>query len=283
MPYPGSINSITEKSDGPDQIIYAAHMNAIRTALLDTVTALGNAPQGNKVSVEERLDVLINDDGNLNPFSTTHFVGKSGCKYTTVQSAIDAAGAGDYIIIFDGVYIENLTISKSVKLFGFNFTAGSTSGVTVEGSITFSGSYGLYAFGVYFNCSSIAFSGECVFELYFCKFAGTSIAMTEGSQLNLYYSMCAVAISYTTYCLVSIQNSRTGALSSSDGSLEAYNAYISGTCAVSSATILWSRITGACTVNSGNKISFCRVASFAGSSGKGSYNVDNDHAPLAVP
>jgi len=283
MAYPGSTNSITEKSDGPDQIIYAAHMNAIRSALLDLVTALGNAPQGNKVSVEERLDVLIDDDGKLNGFSSTHFVGKSGCHYTSVQDAIDAAESGDYIYVFDGIYVENLTISKHIVLLGNNFHIGNVSSVSIEGSITFTGGYSFFAYGIDFSCSSITFSGECTFGLFFCTFGSASITMTEGSQLILNNSICAVAISFTSYCQVSAENSRIGNISSASGSLYAYNAYISGTCAVSSATILWSRITGACTVNSSNKISFCRVASFAGSSGKGSYNIDNNHDPIAVP
>ena len=65
MAYPNGINAITPKQDGPDQIIYAAHMNAIRTALLETKVELGDSPKGSAASVQERLAAGLNADGTL--------------------------------------------------------------------------------------------------------------------------------------------------------------------------------------------------------------------------
>ena len=123
MSYPGTINSLTEKTDGPDQIIYAAHMNAIRTALLDAVTIIGNAPQGNKTSIEDRLDVNINDDGFIDNIGQLRIVGKSGCKYSTIQSAIDsitdATTAKPYaILVLPGVYTETITTKNNIYILG---------------------------------------------------------------------------------------------------------------------------------------------------------------------
>jgi len=148
MPYPGTINSLTAKTDGPDQIIYAAHMNAIRTALLDMVTILGDAPQGNLTSIENRLDVLINDDGKLKPQTQLFFVGKSGCQYSTIQSAVDAISDASSnkiytIFIFPGNYTETVTLKDYVNLVGLDRNSCKITAPAGFGVIAGAGSYGL--------------------------------------------------------------------------------------------------------------------------------------------
>jgi len=123
MAYPATINALTVKSDGPTQIIYAAYPNAIRTALLDLVTVLGNAPQGNKASLEERLDVRIDDDGKLKHPSQFVTVGKTNADYTTIQAAIDAISdaAEDKrytALVNPGKYDEAVTLKDYVDLVG---------------------------------------------------------------------------------------------------------------------------------------------------------------------
>jgi hypothetical protein len=56
----------------------------------------------------------------------------SGCRFTTVQGAIDAAKAGDTIVICPGAYVENLTITRDVRLIGGGDGAGA--GVTLRGT-----------------------------------------------------------------------------------------------------------------------------------------------------
>lgn len=126
MTYPASINSIGERSDGPSQIIYASYLNVIRTALLDLVTALGDAPQGNKSSIEARLDVSINDDGEFIGLPFTRIVAPSGAPYSTIQSAIDSvsgeSGAQPYsVFVLPGSYTEKVTTKSHVHVIGLGF------------------------------------------------------------------------------------------------------------------------------------------------------------------
>jgi len=52
-------------------------------------------------------------DGN------TLYVGGSGAgNYTRIQDAIDNASDGDTVFVFNGMYVENLIVDKSINLFG---------------------------------------------------------------------------------------------------------------------------------------------------------------------
>jgi parallel beta-helix repeat protein len=43
-----------------------------------------------------------------------------GADFTKIQDAIDASNGGDIIIVYEGLYQENLQIKKSIKLIGWN-------------------------------------------------------------------------------------------------------------------------------------------------------------------
>ncbi len=72
----------------------------------------------------------------------TYTVCASGCDFTAVQTAVDAAGDGDTIVLADETFVENVFIDKSITLTGEEGTvldgngAGGvitiTAGVTVE-------------------------------------------------------------------------------------------------------------------------------------------------------
>jgi len=121
MAYPASITTLIDKTDGPDQIIYAAHINAIHTALRDLNTILGNAPQGNKTAIEDRLDIRIDDDGNLKNPQQLVTVGKSNADYTTITAALaaitDAASDKIYtVLVYPGIYTEAVTLKNYVNI-----------------------------------------------------------------------------------------------------------------------------------------------------------------------
>src|SRR5215218_2894934 len=59
----------------------------------------------------------------------------SGCRFSTVQSAIDAANVGDTIVICPGTYVENLTIARDVRLSG-GADASGVSVTTLQGTGT---------------------------------------------------------------------------------------------------------------------------------------------------
>jgi hypothetical protein len=50
----------------------------------------------------------------------------SGCRFSTVQGAINAANAGDTIVICPGTYVENVTITRDVRLIGRDAGAGAS-------------------------------------------------------------------------------------------------------------------------------------------------------------
>ena len=57
----------------------------------------------NSIQLTNRT-IYVDDDG--------------GADYTNIQDAIDAASDGDTIFIYDGTYIENIVIDKSINLIG---------------------------------------------------------------------------------------------------------------------------------------------------------------------
>jgi len=53
----------------------------------------------------------------LKLFAATLEVGPAGYAYTAIQSAIDAAGTGDTVLVHDGTYIENIDFNgKSITV-----------------------------------------------------------------------------------------------------------------------------------------------------------------------
>ena len=57
--------------------------------------------------------------------------------YTTIQAAVDAAKAGDTIIVREGIYTENVNINKKLKLKGINYPI--VKGVNTDAVFTIDG------------------------------------------------------------------------------------------------------------------------------------------------
>ncbi|GIV66443.1 MAG: hypothetical protein KatS3mg047_0836 [Bellilinea sp.] len=60
----------------------------------------------------------------------------SGCDYTTIQDAVNAANAGDVIVVGPGTYTGNITINKNIKLLSTNGRDSTTiEGVSGAGAL----------------------------------------------------------------------------------------------------------------------------------------------------
>lgn len=70
---------------------------------------------------------------SLNDYGNIFFVGGSGPNnFSSIQEAIDAAGNGDTIYVYNGTYYENLIIDKSINLIGQDKESTVISGVTLD-------------------------------------------------------------------------------------------------------------------------------------------------------
>ncbi|MBI4978344.1 MAG: right-handed parallel beta-helix repeat-containing protein [Spirochaetes bacterium] len=80
-------------------------------------------------------------------FSESYYVSmpvwntNTGVKYRTIQTAVDAAGSGHTIVVFDGIFKENVVLSNmNVTLAAYSFlTNGNRAGVIIDGSLTAAG------------------------------------------------------------------------------------------------------------------------------------------------
>lgn len=75
--------------------------------------------------------------------AATITVCSSGCDYTTIQAAVDAANEGDEILVHAGTFVENVTLNKNLKLLStegrFSTTIEGISGVGALATITITG------------------------------------------------------------------------------------------------------------------------------------------------
>lgn len=83
------------------------------------------------------------------PAATLH-VG-TGQTYTTIQSAVSAAGSGDQIVVHDGTYVENVTVTTPVSIVSKDFLDNGEN----DGAIIDAGSNYLSAISVYSVSASV--------------------------------------------------------------------------------------------------------------------------------
>lgn len=123
--YPGALDTFAVKSDGEDQIIYAAHVNDLQNSVVAVETELGTDPAGSAADLKTRLAIRMANDGKIKQPQQLVTVGKTHADHTTVQAAInaitDAASNKRYtILIYPGDYAENLTPKDYVDLIGID-------------------------------------------------------------------------------------------------------------------------------------------------------------------
>ena len=68
---------------------------------------------------EMSIDINSTYDFVLTPLGKTLYVGGSGPgNYSKIQDAIDDAGDGDTVFVYNGTYVENVVVNKSIELIG---------------------------------------------------------------------------------------------------------------------------------------------------------------------
>jgi nitrous oxidase accessory protein NosD len=112
--------------------------------------------------------------------ATTWYVDDGGgADYDTIQGAVDVAGAGDTIYVYDGIYDEHVVISTSITLSGqseSNVTIDgggsgdcvqiSSSDVVINGfTITNASRYGLYAYSSDFSIEQVTITAMLLWKI----------------------------------------------------------------------------------------------------------------------
>ncbi|MEA3324564.1 MAG: right-handed parallel beta-helix repeat-containing protein, partial [Euryarchaeota archaeon] len=136
--------------------------------------------------------------------ATTWYVDDGGgADYDTIQGAVDVAGAGDTIYVYDGIYDEHVVISTSITLSGqseSNVTIDgggsgdcvriSSSDVAINGfTITNASRYGLYASSSDVNIENVTSTDNGNYGIYF--YVGKAFALRNstitGNRGGIYY------------------------------------------------------------------------------------------------
>jgi Ca2+-binding RTX toxin-like protein len=130
-------NDVVSSGGGIDTVTYTATLTTASftsVADADPMTA-GNQPGWQVSAGAQGTDLLTgvekvtNGDGH-------HFLLVGGGGYATIQAAINAASAGDTVVIANGDYTENVTLKS-----GVNVSGESQAGVIIHGTMLTPGSF----------------------------------------------------------------------------------------------------------------------------------------------
>jgi parallel beta-helix repeat protein len=108
------------------------------------------------------------------------YVGGSGeGNYTTIQSAIDDAGYGDTVFVYNGSYYENVVVNKSINLIGEdkNTTIIDGGGIgTVVFIMEFSDGVTISDFTIQNSGNESSNAGLFIYDSWYCKVINNTIA-----------------------------------------------------------------------------------------------------------
>lgn len=122
--------------------------------------------------------------------AATLYVGGVGPgNFTTIQSAIDAAGLGDTIYVFNGTYYENIEVNTSVSLVGENRDTTTIEGVTDWAVVNVTAdNVHVSGFRIVYNGFERFNRGLDFLNVTRCSAAGNNLSINQGYGIRLYES-----------------------------------------------------------------------------------------------
>ncbi len=209
--------------------------------------------------------------GTLTVYGTTLYVDDSGgADFTTIQAAVDAAGAGTTIIVRNGAYPENVTVGKLLTIKSESGPAGVTvnpasgnvftvtaDNVTIDG-VTITQSNTSTAYGINIPSGTVSY---CVFQNNIISNIGSGIYVTtSGSNPDIFKP--------PTYKITGYNNILNNTISLSSGGTYGIFVDLSNYNIISGNTINdpYNRATtiGICLSKSGNPNSACMYNKVSG-------------------
>jgi hypothetical protein len=120
---------------------------------------LGSYQRQCRVGIDWLESSLINNGNRVDFVAPPTTVCASGCNYTTIQAAIDAATAGDVIQVAPGTYSENIVVNKSVTLKGAQFGVKATGSARSGGETIIDGTGNSSSFVVTIEADNVTIDG----------------------------------------------------------------------------------------------------------------------------
>jgi Ca2+-binding RTX toxin-like protein len=108
-------NDIVHGNDGIDTLVLSGNQSDYTIAFDGTTVTVTD----NRVDVHDAIDTA-DHIGRLDFADHDVFLVGSGSDYTTVQSAVTAAGASDTVLLAAGTYSENVVVDKALTILGAN-------------------------------------------------------------------------------------------------------------------------------------------------------------------
>ena len=122
--------------------------------------------------------------------ATTLYVGGGGLgNYTTIQEAIDDANPGDTIFVYNGTYLEHVTVSETVTLVGEGTDSTTISGQGLHDVVLVTADWvNITGFTLTGSGSTVYHAGVTLERVDNCRIEGNNLSGNSGSGIYLNFS-----------------------------------------------------------------------------------------------